>query len=54
MELDPLYKRSSYGKIKCIYTNDMLENGLIYLYLALQFNVINASTAYTKYKSQIQ
>ena len=30
-------------KIKCVRTNDMLENGLMYLYWASQFNVIYAS-----------
>lgn len=31
---------------KCICTNSRLENELIYLYLALQCNAINASTTY--------
>ena len=32
----------------------MLENGLMYLNEAFQCDVINASTAYTKYKSSIK
>ena len=32
-------------------TNGMLENELMYLYKAFQFNVIDASTTYTNYKS---
>ena len=45
----PTYKKFT-KKNKCTYTNDKLESGLVYLYLAFQFNVINASTTYTKYR----
>ena len=42
-----------YKENQCTRTNNMLEIGLMYLYWALQINVINASTIYTKYKSWI-
>ena len=48
----PIYQKVI-KKNKCIRTNGMLENGLMYLYWAFHFNVINASTTYAKYKSWI-
>ena len=41
MKLNPLY----------VEKNGMLENGLRYFYLVVQFHVINASTTYVEYKS---
>jgi hypothetical protein len=35
---------------KCTFTHDKLENGLVYLYQAFQFNVKNASITYTRIK----
>ena len=46
----PIYEKVI-EKNKCICTNDMLENGLMYLYWAFQFEMINASITYSKYKS---
>ena len=40
-----------YREKQSMCTNDMLENGLVYLYLVFQSNVISASTRYTKWKS---
>jgi hypothetical protein len=37
-------------KNKCIHTNGMLENGLMYLYYNFKCNVINAPTTYLEYK----
>ena len=34
-----------------MHTNSRLENGLMYSYQAFHFDVINAYTTYTKYKS---
>ena len=38
-------------KNKRICINDRPKNGVMYLYYAFQYNVINGSTMYTKYKS---
>ena len=48
MKLNPPIYEKFIEKNECMHTNGMLENGLIYLYSASQFNVINVSTAYTK------
>ena len=46
----PIYEKSL-EKIPCICMNCRLENGLMYLCFAFHFDVINASTASTKYKA---
>ena len=46
MILNPFIREKFTEKNKSIHTNDMLENGLIYLYLDFQFNMINTSTTY--------
>ena len=43
-EIKPDIYKNFIEKQKCICTNGGLENGLMYLYLAFQCNVINAST----------
>ena len=43
----PIYK-NFIKKRKCIHTNGMPENGLIYVCEVFQFNAINASTTHTQ------
>ena len=43
----PYIQKNYKRKKKCIGTNNRLENKLMYLYWAFQFNVIHASTTYT-------
>ena len=43
----PIYKKFI-EKNKCMQINGRLENGLVYLYWAFQFDVINASTTHQK------
>ena len=50
-EIKPLIHKKFIEKNKYIHTNGMLENGLVYLYHAFQFNVINDSNTSTNYKS---
>ena len=52
-EINPPIYEKLIEKNKCICTNDKLENGLIYLYYAFGCYVMNASTTYTIYNSQI-
>ena len=46
----PIYKKFIEKEIYTC-TNGMLENGLMYLYQAVQFNVNYSFTTYPKYKS---
>ena len=45
-----LYTPLVYKEKKCLHSNGRLQNGLMYLYWAYQFNVINASTKYKNHK----
>ena len=45
-----MYTRSLQRKNECICTNNMLENGLMYLYYAFCFNVMNAYITYINYE----
>lgn len=47
MKLHPLYTRSLYRTNLYISTNNMLDNGLVYLYDVSQFDVISTSNTYT-------
>jgi hypothetical protein len=47
MKSNPLIYEKFIERNKYIHANGKLENGLMYLYQAYQFNVINASTTYT-------
>ena len=50
----PIYKKFM-EKNKCICTNGMLENGLMYSYQVLQCIVKHASTStHIEYKSQVK
>ena len=49
----PMYEKLM-KKNKHIRTNNKQENGLVYLHWAFQFDVINASTTYTKLKLWIK
>ena len=46
----PIYEKCI-KESKYKITNNVIENIFIYLYWDFQFNMINASTTYTKYKS---
>lgn len=51
-EISPhVYEKYVEKKKKCMSTNCMLKNGLIYLYYVVELNVIVVSITYTRHKS---
>ena len=45
----PIYEKFTM-KNKCIRTNGKLENGFLYLYQVIHFDVMNVFITYTKHK----
>ena len=50
-EIEPPIYEKCMEKNECMRTKGMLRNGLLYVYLAFQCNMTNASTMYTQHES---